>query len=93
MTDSPCGLSADLLYATLKKYGDLTARELAHLLHVSIKQVLCAVHHEGYEVEAIAWDGPSWRYRARQTLSKRPDKPADKPKEYAGRTVKPGSYA
>jgi hypothetical protein len=90
--DNPCGLSSESLYAALKKYGDLTAHELAALLKVSIRQVLCAIHHEGFAIEAVAWEGTSWKYRPRAIVNKRLAKTADVPKEYAGRTVKPGSY-
>jgi hypothetical protein len=87
MSDSLCGLSADTLYATLKKYGDLTAHELAALCKVSLRQVLCAIHHEGYNVEAFAWNGPSWKYRQRPVLAQRIAKPFDPRKEYANSRI------
>lgn len=90
--DNPCGLSADKPYETLKRYGELTAHELAALCKVSLKQVLCAVHHEGFSIEAVAWDGPSWKYRARIALSKRSEKPADKAREYMPNSTSRGPY-
>ena len=94
MSDSPCGLSSDLLIATLTKYGDLTAYELAHLLRVSLKQVLCVTSHEWWTVQPVTWDGPGWKYRLRTTISKHLAKPINRDRQYenAVGTMIPGGY-
>lgn len=67
--DNPCGFSKDKFLAVLKQYGpDLSAHEVASLAKVSVRQVLCAHHHNEWEIEAFAGDFPSWKYRKRHVL-------------------------
>ncbi len=93
--DNPCGLSSDDLLATLTKYGQLTAHEIAHICKVSLKQVLCAIHHDWFAVQPITWDGPGWKYALRATLSRRVNKPSEKVKHYENDrgTIRSGDFS
>jgi len=68
MSDSPCGFSTDQFLATLDKYGpELSAHEIASLAKVSIRQVLCCVHHDDWTIQAFS--GPKgWLYRKRPVM-------------------------
>jgi len=69
--DNPCGFSRDSFLAILDRCGPaLTAREIAAIGHVSIKQVLCAANHDWWTILPVAWDGPSWKYTRRPVISK-----------------------
>jgi len=73
VTDSPCGFSTDEFLATLAKYGpELSAHEVAHLAKVSVRQVLCAAHHDDWRIQAVASpiSGGAFLYRKRDLTEK-----------------------
>ncbi len=83
---------ATTILRLLTEQGGLSAYHLARIIGCTPARVLAVIADMWWEIVPEA--GPEgWLYALRQTLSRRLDKPADKPKEYAGRTVKPGSYA
>ncbi len=71
----------------------LTAHEISALLRCSLKQTLAALSCCWWEIVPTAWDGPGWRYAARQTLSQKLAKPADTTRHYANsRIAYPSAY-
>lgn len=73
MTDSCTGYNLKLLIACLDKYGpDLSAMEIAHLEHVSVRQVMCVIRNAPnawWLVEAVPAER-GFRYRKRHLLSR-----------------------
>lgn len=71
MSDSCNGFTLDRFLACLKQYGEqLSAVEVAHLCHVSVRQVLCVAHHNQWDIQPVTGDWPSWKYQKRQTVAK-----------------------
>lgn len=70
MSDSPCGFTKDQFLSILKTYGpSLSAHEVAALGSVSLRQVLCAAHHDPWDIEQFAGES-GWLYRKRPTVCK-----------------------
>lgn len=69
MSDSPCGFTKDQFLSILKTYGpSLSAHEVAALGSVSLRQVLCAAHHDPWDIEQFAGER-GWLYHKRPVLS------------------------
>lgn len=73
MTDSCSGYSLPQLLACLEKYGpELSAIEVAHLDHVSVRQVMCVINNAKdawWLLEPVAGDYPGFKYRKRPILN------------------------
>ncbi len=99
MSDAKCGVTADQISACITEYGpELSAHELAHLLHVSVCQIMCALNNcigAWWTIEARAWDGPGFRYGLRKIVSKRLSKPPERAKEWANErgTIRSGDFS
>ncbi len=78
--------------AKLLERGPLLAHEISALLRCSLKQTMAAIHMCWWSIVPVAWDGPGFKYAMRDVLNKRITH-SQPVKEFAGRTVKPGSYA
>lgn len=72
MSDACSGYTLNQLLACIDRYGpDLSAIEIAHLDHVSTKQVMCVVNNAPnawWMLEAVTGDWRGFKYRKRPVL-------------------------
>ncbi len=93
MTDSAIKPSCEEVEKLLAA-GPLGAREISALLRCSLKQTMSILHCCWWPIQAVAWDGPGFRYKLRRVVAKHLAKPAEKAKEYQNTrgTMIPGMY-
>ena len=85
-------LSLDLLHRLLSERGTVSAYDGARALMCRPEEFAALAAEDWWGVLQHAGPG-GWLYSLRPTISARAAKTLDAPKEWAGRTVKPGSYA